>query len=184
MAFLRWPAIFALGAGAALASCAGQPDYRAAESEPATVAAVDLERYAGRWREVARYPNRFQKGCVSTTATYRVMEDGRIAVKNECRTDDGGVDAADGVARVIEGSGGAKLKVRFAPAWVPFAEGDYWIFHLEADYSAALVGDPDGKYLWILGRDEQLEPPVLERVLTTATRLGFETDPLRFAKDR
>ncbi|MEM6852105.1 MAG: lipocalin family protein, partial [Pseudomonadota bacterium] len=65
MAFLRWPAIFALGAGAALASCAGQPDYRAAESEPATVAAVDLERYAGRWREVARYPNRFQKGCVS-----------------------------------------------------------------------------------------------------------------------
>jgi apolipoprotein D and lipocalin family protein len=79
---------------------------------------------------------------------------------------------------VVEGTGNARLKVKFAPAWVPFAEGDYWILALEPDYSASLVGSPDGKYLWILSRTPQLDPAVLERLEQRARDLGYDTAPL------
>ncbi|MEM9704956.1 MAG: lipocalin family protein [Pseudomonadota bacterium] len=181
-----WPRILAgrvfIGLVAVtLSACAGQPDYRAETAPPPTVERVDLQRYAGLWHEIARYPNRFQRGCLTTTATYAVIDATRISVLNACGKADGESDSAEGVARVIEGSNGSKLKVRFAPAWIPFAEGDYWVLHLEEDYSAALVGDPKGRFLWILGRAPQLEDATKERILKKALTLGYETSPLVFA---
>ena len=164
-----------------VAACAGQPDYRQIEAVPQTVSKVDLDRYMGRWHEVARYPNSFEKGCLDTLAEYTLKQDGSVSVVNSCTLADGKTKRAEGRARVVDGSNGARLKVRFAPAWIPFAEGDYWIFHLEPDYSAALVGDPDGKYLWILARSPQPEQAVLVRVLAKAEALGFETAPLEYA---
>ena len=63
---------------------------------------------------------------------------------------------------------------------MPFAWGDYWILALEADYSAALVGSPDGKYLWILARKEAPEQAVIDRMLNAAREKGFATEPLVF----
>jgi apolipoprotein D and lipocalin family protein len=166
---------------ALLGACASQPDHRPDPTPPPTVASVDLERYAGRWFEIARYPNSFQKGCVGTTADYVLRPDGRIRVLNACRIDtlDGKEKTAQGRARVVEGSNGSRLKVRFAPDWIPFAEGDYWILHLEPDYSAVLVGDPAGKYLWVLSRTPQLAEETYARVLERAQTLGYATAPLQ-----
>lgn len=163
------------------AACASQPDHRPDPSPPPTVESVDLSRYAGRWFEISRYPNSFQKGCVATTADYTVRDDGRVGVLNACRIDtlDGKEKIAEGRARVIPGSGNARLKVRFAPDWIPFAEGDYWILHLEPDYSAVLVGDPAGKYLWVLSRTPQLAEQTYTRVLARAEALGYATAPLQ-----
>jgi len=124
------------------------------------VASVDLERYAGRWFEIARYPNRFQGSCAGeVTATYERREDGRIRVVNRCRRADGSMNEAEAVARPVEGGGNARLKVRFAPGWLtflPFVWADYWVIGLADDYEWAVVGTPNRKYLWILARTPQL----------------------------
>ncbi|PKP81692.1 MAG: lipocalin [Alphaproteobacteria bacterium HGW-Alphaproteobacteria-18] len=164
-----------------LAACISQPDYRASDADLPVVAEVDLDRYVGRWHEIARYPNSFERGCVTAMADYAQLPDGRISVINSCTKEDGRMDVAEGKARVVEGSNGAKLKVKFAPSWVPFAEGDYWVLHLEADYSAVLVGAPSGKYLWILARDPAPPQATIDRILRKAEGLGFETAPLIYA---
>ncbi|MFN4183481.1 MAG: lipocalin family protein [Hyphomonas sp.] len=164
-----------------LAACISQPDYRATDAELPTVAEVDLSRYVGKWHEIARYPNSFERGCVTALAEYAQLPDGQISVTNSCTKADGEIDVAEGKARVVEGSNGAKLKVKFAPSWVPFAEGDYWVLHLETDYSAVLVGAPSGKYLWILARDPAPPQATIDRILKKAEDLDFETAPLIYA---
>lgn len=175
--------LFAVATLASLAACSTPPDYRSEETPPPTAASVDLEKYAGRWHEIARYPNSFEEGCTDTTAEYALRDDGRISVTNACTKEDTGKrDVAEGVAKAVDGSNNSKLKVKFAPDWVPFAWGNYWILHLEADYSAALVGSPDGKYLWILAREKQPDEAVIEKIVNRAQELGYETSPLKFAR--
>jgi apolipoprotein D and lipocalin family protein len=119
---------------------------------PRPVAHVDLNRYAGTWYEVARLRNRFEARCAGQpSATYR-LAGGYIEVINRCPARDG-ERVVHGVARVERGSGGARLAVSFAPRWLralPFAWADYWVLHLEPDYSAALVGTPGRRHLWLL----------------------------------
>ena len=161
----------------AITACMSQPDYRAETTPPPTVASVDLNRYAGLWYEIARYPNGFQQDCEAVTAEYKRREDGKFTVVNTCGAGD--ERTATGVARVVDRSNGAKLKVQFAPEWVPFASGDYWILHLESDYSAALVGAPSGKYLWILAREPKISTALLGKIKARAEALGYETAPLK-----
>lgn len=127
---------------------------------------VDLSRYTGTWYEIARFPHRFQEGCVATKATYTLREDGKVDVLNECRTEsiDGSVRTAKGTARVVDKKSNAKLKVTFF--W-PFY-GDYWIIDLGENYEYAVVGHPGRNYLWILSRtpsmDDALYNQILERL--------------------
>ena len=153
------------------------------ESNPGvtTVASVDLDRYIGRWYEVARFPNRFQDDCLGDVrATYTKRPDGRIDVVNECREADG-TNVARGVARVEDERTRARLKVRFAPAFLsflPMVWGDYWIIGLADDYSWATVGSPDRKYLWILSRSPQLNDAAYAEAVARATANGFDTSRL------
>jgi apolipoprotein D and lipocalin family protein len=145
---------------------------------------VDLSRYAGTWYEIARLPNRFQEKCAGgVRATYALRDDGRVTVTNECRTKEGGITRAVGVARRAERDGPAsRLKVRFAPAilsFLPFVWGDYWIVALDRDYRYAVVGEPSRKYLWILARDPTLDPAAYDRLVAGARDLGFDTSRLR-----
>lgn len=146
-----------------------------------TVERVDLVRYAGDWFEVARLPNRFQRRCVGDVrARYTIRPDGRIEVLNRCRTGEGETGAT-GVARVVDLQTSAKLKVRFAPAalsFLPFVWGDYWVLGLADDYTWAVVGSPDRKYLWILSRTRQLPPAVFSAAVDLAQSNGFDTDQL------
>ena len=144
---------------------------------------IDPARYAGRWYEIARLPNRFQDKCAGdVAATYSLREDGRLAVVNQCRTKDGGVDQVEGVARRADPQGPAsRLQVRFAPAWLsflPWVWGDYWILELDREYRFALVGEPSRKYLWILARDPAMDAATYDGLVARAVGLGFDTSRL------
>ena len=147
-----------------------------------TVAKVDLDRYAGRWYEISRLPNRFQKGCAgNVTAEYVVRDDGRIDVVNRCSTTDGQEKRAAGVARIVDEKTGAKLKVRFAPAvlsFLPMVWGDYWIIDLAPDYSYAVVGEPSRKYLWVLSREPTLEDATYRGILERIEAQGYDPNDL------
>jgi apolipoprotein D and lipocalin family protein len=145
------------------------------------VPSVDLDRYAGDWFEIARFPNRFQRQCVGDVrATYARRPDGRIDVTNRCRTTEGETEAR-GVARIVDEHTFAKLKVRFAPrwlSWLPMVWGDYWIIGLAADYSWAVIGDPDRDYLWILARAPHLDDASTEVARAAARDNGFDVTRL------
>lgn len=135
---------------------------------------VDLQRYAGRWYEIASFPQRFQKGCSDTRADYRLRDDGRIEVLNSCFRD-GKVDTARGKAWVVDRTTNAKLKVSFF--W-PF-RGDYWIIELGKEYEYAVVSAPSGKYLWVLAREPRMEKAVYTAILGRLKERGFDIARLR-----
>ncbi len=159
----------ALAAFLGIAGCAHAP----AGPPLRTVDRVDLARYAGTWYEIAAIPQRFQKGCVATTATYTLRPDGEVDVLNRCRRDrlDGEERSAKGRAWVVDPAAQAKLKVSFF--W-PF-RGDYWIVDLDPDYRWAVVGHPDRTYGWILSRTPRLDEPVVAGILERLRAQGYDT---------
>jgi apolipoprotein D and lipocalin family protein len=143
------------------------------KGELEVVGAVDLTRYAGRWYEIARLPNRFEKKCAdSVTATYTLRSDGKVDVVNRCRKANGEYTTAKGKARIVDKKTNAKLKVTFF--W-PFY-GDYWILDLGSNYEYAVVGAPNRDYLWILSRTPQLDEELYQRLLREMATRGFATD--------
>lgn len=167
------------GGAVALTACATLqrgPVGNASVPEPAKP--VDLNRYAGLWYEIARYEAGFQRGCEAVTATYEVRDDGQVGVLNTCRQDglNGALRSADAKARVVEGSDNAKLKVSF---FGPFYVGDYWVLDRAEDYSWSIVGEPSGRYLWLLSRSPQPSPQVRETIMTRARDLGYDLSILR-----
>jgi len=147
------------------------------EDEPRPLAAVDLERYAGLWYEIARIPNRFQNDCVgAATATYDLRDDGRIDVINRCAKDDGKTKEARGVAR-RDDAGGARLQVSFfsilgwRPVW-----GDYWILDLGEDYEYSVVGEGSRKYGWILSRSPTIEDERLAELFEALRSQGYDPE--------
>jgi apolipoprotein D and lipocalin family protein len=140
-----------------------------------TVESVDLSRYMGAWYEVAFLPNWFQRACVADTqARYRLDGD-VVRVTNRCRRADGGIDEASGVAKVVEGSGNAKLRVSF---FRPFY-GNYWILALDPDYRWVLIGEPGREYGWVLSRTPALDEATLDGVLDRAIALGYDRAAFR-----
>ena len=144
-----------------------------------TVARVDLDRYQGRWYEIARLPNFFQRKCAGeVTAEYAPLGDGTVSVHNRCVTGDGGVAEVTGIARPADRSGtNARLEVSFLPKWlrwVPFTWGDYWVISLGEDYDHVLVGTPDRGYLWVLARTPELREDVYQRLMDRAAASGFD----------
>ena len=135
-----------------------------------TVETVDLSRYLGDWYEVALIPNQFQKDCVSDTRANYSLQGEDIRVHNRCRRADGKIKEADGIAKLVQGSGNAKLRVSF---FRPFY-GDYWILALDSDYQWVLVGEPGRKYGWILSRSPTLNDSIMQHLLDKAASLGYQ----------
>ncbi|HSM87762.1 MAG TPA: lipocalin family protein [Candidatus Limnocylindrales bacterium] len=139
-----------------------------------TVDHVDLQLYAGRWFEIARYPNPFQRDCQSdVTALYTLQKNGKVEVVNSCRKKNGKIKTARGTAKIADPSN-AKLRVTFF--W-PFY-GDYWIIGLDPDYRWAVVGEPRRRYLWILSRDPRMPLPEYDKVLDVVRSHGYDPDQL------
>lgn len=140
-----------------------------------TVKSVELERYAGKWYEVARKPNKFQKNCVSNvTATYVLRDDGKIKVINRCIEEDGSVNEAEGLAQVVDEKTKSKLEVSFVSIFgIHLFWGDYWIIGLADDYSYAVVGHPERKYGWILSRTPRLPAEKLNEAFRILAENGY-----------
>ena len=149
-----------------MTACTYQPDG----VQP--VRGFDVSRYMGTWYEVARLPNRFEKGLEQVTATYALQDDGSVRVVNR------GYDIARrewrdiaGRARFVGEADVAALKVSF---FGPFY-GGYNVIDLDPQYRYALVVGPDRSYLWILSREPNLPTEVMERLKRKAAELGFDT---------
>jgi len=154
-------------------SCATGPSGPPLE----TVPTVDLQRYQGKWYEIARLPNRFQKKCMASTATYELLESGRVSVLNECITESGKRKAITGSASVVDTETHARLEVVFDNwffrlfSWL--IKGKYWVLYLDPEYQTVIVGTPDRKYLWIMARTPALDEKTYQELVQCAEKLGF-----------
>ena len=158
----------------------------AQESAVKTIPTLDVPRYLGTWYEIAKFPNWFQKKCVSNTqAVYSVRPDGNLKVLNSCKTADGEISQAEGTARQIGASDSPKLEVRFAPAWLsflPMVWGDYWVIDLDPQYQVAAVSDPRREYLWVLSRTPQIDKKVYDALLLRLQNQQFDTRKLELTQ--
>ncbi len=146
-------------------------------SAVSTVKKVDLNRYLGKWYQIAYYPNSFQpRDCGLTTAEYSLDKKGKIVVLNTCYLDKAGKTIkkqATGKAWTVDSSN-SKLKVSFF--W-PF-KGDYWIVKLGENYSYSVVSDPKQKYLWILARDPEMAKATYQEISSFLDSNGWNSGKL------
>lgn len=156
-------------------SSAQAADYRDNAVQMQAVTTLELDRYMGRWHEIARFPNRFEKDCVGVTADYTLRDDNTVKVVNTCHKKSSGViKEAKGVAYPV---GEGKLEVSFVPAlsFLPFLRADYWVLDITADYTLAVVGAPGGNLGWILSRSPQISQAQLDTALSVFQRNGYDT---------
>ena len=169
-------AVLALATTALLAGCAAlgpkHPIGNSAVPEPAKP--VELAKYLGRWYEIARYEQSFQKGCEGVSADYTLRSDGMISVRNACRKPSGKLSVANGKAKIVDPATNAKLKVSF---FGPFY-GNYWVLDHADDYVWAIVGEPSGRYLWLRAREATPAPDRIEAQIARAKALGYDTSML------
>jgi apolipoprotein D and lipocalin family protein len=165
-------AVAGLAATAIITACQRHPVGNTNVPQPAK--SVELTRYLGRWYEIARYEQSFERGCEAVSALYSLKPDGKIQVLNRCRKPSGEISEARGVARIIDPATNAKLKVAF---FRPFY-GDYWVLDHAEDYSWSIVGEPSGRYLWILARDPTPDKTTVDGLIGRAQAMGYDTSML------
>ena len=155
---------------------------------PATAETVDLNRYAGRWFEIARLPMPFQKAGEAAMAEYGSNPDGTISVHNIAIRPDGSQHDIRGRAKVLNPPANTKLAVRFSTWFGPFIptpkEGNYWVLHLDDRYEEAIVGTPNRKYLWLLARTATIPGQRYDALVAKAEALGFDVSRLIKAPPR
>ncbi|XP_043702492.1 temperature-induced lipocalin-1 [Telopea speciosissima] len=153
-----------------------------AAKEMEVVKGLDLQKYMGRWYEIASFPSRFQpKDGVNTRATYTLRDDGTVHVLNE--TFSGGKKGGiEGTAyKADPSSDEAKLKVKFyVPPFLPIIPvvGDYWVLYIDDDYQYALIGQPSRNYLWILCRQTQMDEEIYNQLVRKAEDVGYDVKKL------
>ena len=146
------------------------------------VTSFDIDRYLGRWYEIARLDHSFERGMSDVSATYQLQDDGSVKVINRgYDTQRQAWKEAIGRALFIGDSGTASLKVSF---FGPFYGGYHVIALDQQDYRWALVSGPDRDYLWILARDKTLPADIREQLVSQARRLGFATDQLIWVEQK
>ncbi len=167
------PRALTLALIAFVAGCVGVPEG----IEPVT--GFEVERYMGRWYEVARLDHSFERGMEQVTATYELRPDGTVAVLNRgFRADKGEWGEASGKAKFRGETDVAALKVSFfGPLY-----GGYNVVDLDPDYQHALIAGPNRSYLWILARTPTPPRAEVERLVAKARSLGFDTSQLIYVK--
>ena len=144
-----------------------------------TAEGVNLQKYMGKWYEIARYDNWFQKGLINSEAQY-TLEGDKVVVVNSARNPDGTCKTAKGRAYAPDASDPSKLRVSFF--WPFYA--DYYILELAPDYSWSLVGSSDKGYLWILSRTKSMPKAELDKVLLLAKSRGYDTSKLIYSQNQ
>lgn len=166
-------------------ACVGSPGPVGNSAVPQPAQAVVLDAYLGTWFEYGRYEAPFQRGCEGVTAEYALRDDGDIRVVNSCYQDglDGEFDQATGRAKVVEGSEGAQLRVSF---FGPFY-GDYWVLDRgepddSGQYPWSIVGEPSGRYLWMLTREARPDAQLRSALEARVRELGYDWSLVRLTQ--
>lgn len=157
-----------------LTACTGLPD----NVKP--IKNFELERYLGKWYEIARLDHSFERGLNQVTAEYSLKEEGGVKVLNRgYSANNEEWQEAEGKAYFVNTTDEGYLKVSF---FGPFY-GSYVIFELEKqDYEYAFVAGPNTDYLWLLSRTPTVDPKVLEKFKKMSQKRGFNTDNLILVK--
>ena len=157
-----------------MTACTGIPEGAS------PVKGFDINRYLGTWYEIARLDHSFERGLEQISTQYNLREDGGINVLNQgFNPEKKRWNKAEGKAYFIGDSNTGRLKVSF---FGPFY-GAYNIIALDKEgYQYALVCGPDTSYLWILSRQPQLDPSIINRLVQKAQGLGFDTDRLIYVQ--
>ena len=156
-----------------LSGCAGLPDG----VEP--VKGFEIERYLGKWYEIARLDHSFERGLENVTAEYSLNNNGIRVVNTGYINKEKKWKQAEGKALFVRNKDEGYLKVSF---FGPFY-GSYVVFELDKEsYHYAFVSGPDKSYLWLLSRTPTVSNQLIEKFVTTARLLGFDTDKLVFVK--
>ncbi|WP_312153829.1 lipocalin family protein [Lelliottia nimipressuralis] len=170
-----WPVMTGIAVALTLVACKSPTPPKGVKP----VSDFNASRYLGKWYEIARLENRFEKGMEQVTATYGLRSDGGITVLNR------GYDPiknrwkeSEGKAYFTGAPTTATLKVSF---FGPFY-GGYNVIKLDKDYQHALVSGPNRDYLWILSRSTTLPETVKQDFLATARELGFPVEQLVWVK--
>ncbi|RVW97600.1 Temperature-induced lipocalin-1 [Vitis vinifera] len=155
-----------------------------AKKEMEVVRGIDLQRYMGRWYEIASFPSFFQpKNGINTRATYTLEADGTtVRVLNETWSDVKRSYIEGTAYKADPKSDQAKLKVKFyVPPFLPIIPvvGDYWVLFLDEEYQYALIGQPSRKYLWILCRQTHMDEEIYEMLVEKAKEVGYDVSKLR-----
>lgn len=161
-----------LAAACWLGACVGMPD------KVRPVSGFELDRYLGKWYEIARLDHSFERGLNRVSAEYSLRKDGGVQVINRgySRTKARWKEAI-GKAYFVREPDEGYLKVSF---FGPFY-GTYAIFELDFDgYEYAFVSGPNHSYLWLLARSPVVEPEIVAHFIDRASALGFDTDQLIF----
>jgi apolipoprotein D and lipocalin family protein len=164
--------ILALASLLALVGCAGYAKSGTRQPGIMPVRHFDSNRYLGKWYELGRIENRFERGLTNTTASYSLNRDGTIKVVNAGYDPGRGKHReAVGKAKFLEGKDVGALKVSFFP---PFY-GGYTIVALDEDYQWAIVVGPNPrKYFWVLSRQSHLTERLKKQVLKVARDLNVD----------
>lgn len=147
-----------------------------------TVEELDLNRYAGKWYEIARFDHSFERNLTGCTAMYTLNGDGTIKVINAGYKNslDGKYQETEGKARRPNDAEPGKLEVAF---FLNFY-ADYYVLELADDYRYSLVGSKKSKYLWILSRTPQMDAKDLDFVLKSAENRGYDTNKLIWVEQK
>ena len=137
--------------------------------------AISLDKYLGKWYEIARFDHNFERDMEKVTAEYKLLPDGHIKVINSGYRD-GKFKETIGKAKTTNTSG--LLRVSFFMNFY----SDYRVLMIDKDYNYVLVGSSSPKYLWILSRTPQLDEEVLEIIIDAAQEKGYDTDNLIFVE--
>ncbi|MBU3068798.1 lipocalin family protein [Aestuariicella sp. G3-2] len=159
-----------------LSGCLGMPE----SVKP--VSQFELDRYLGKWYEIARLDHSFERGLSRVTAEYSVRDDGGVRVVNRgFSAEEQAWDEAEGKAYFVDKDSEGYLKVSF---FGPFY-GSYVVFELEREnYSYAFVSGPNNDYLWFLSRTPTVSPDVITKFETMAKARGFDTRELIYVDQK
>lgn len=135
------------------------------------------DKYLGKWYEIARINNRFEKNMTQVTADYSLRDDGGIKVVNRgFNTVSQKWAESIGKAYFVKSPNIGALKVSF---FGPFY-GGYNIVKLDEDYQTVLVAGSSKEYLWILSRTPCISEEIKQAYVKKAAEIGYDTSLLNF----
>jgi apolipoprotein D and lipocalin family protein len=143
----------------------------ASAQTPTAVPKLDLNRAMLPWYEIAGYPVKAQKHCLSDIMVLYALGDkpNAFQVVTSCKIKGDNSDSWNATGK-MDPAGDGMLKLRR----LLILHTKYWVLALGSDYEWALVGSPNHKSLWVLSKSAELSPDVLAQIEARAAAQGFD----------